>query len=126
QFIVFVTQDQPKELLAYFESQRPTFRKRAGDFEREEAAAIPKQLDALTEFAARAYRRPLEEKEKADLLGLYYKLRETKKLAHDEAFRGILARILASPAFLFRIERAPPGKAPGPINDWELATRLSY
>jgi hypothetical protein len=125
-FIGFVTQDQPKELLAYFEGQRPTFRKRAEDFEQEEAAAIPKQLDALTEFAARAYRRPLDEKEKTDLIALYHKLRDTKGLAHDEAFRGVLSRILASPAFLFRIERAPPGIAPGPINDWEFATRLSY
>jgi len=27
---------------------------------------------------------------------------------------------------LFRIEKAPAGLKPGPINDWELATRLSY
>src|SRR5207302_3474282 len=31
-----------------------------------------------------------------------------------------------APAFLFRIEQAPAGKQPGPVNDWELATRLSY
>ena len=60
-----MTQDQPKELLAYFESQRPVFRKRAEEFEQEElAAAIPRQLDALIEFAARAYRRPLDETRK--------------------------------------------------------------
>jgi hypothetical protein len=34
--------------------------------------------------------------------------------------------VLVSPAFLFRIETAPPGTAPGPVSDWELATRLSY
>jgi hypothetical protein len=125
-FIGFVTQDQPKELLAYFEGQRPAFRKRAEDFEQEEAAAIPKQLDALVEFAARAYRRPVDEKEEADLIGLYRKLHDAKGLTHDEAFRGVLSRILAAPAFLFRIERALPGKDPGPVTDWELATRLSY
>ena len=38
----------------------------------------------------------------------------------------MLARVLVAPAFLFRIEKAPPGKNAGPINDWELATRLSY
>ena len=31
-----------------------------------------------------------------------------------------------SPAFLYRIEKAPPGSAPGPVGDWELASRLSY
>src|SRR5207248_5386693 len=71
QFIGFVTQDQPKELLDYFESQREPFRKRAEEFEKAAAAAEPKQLDALVGFAARAYRRPLTDNEKAKLLGLY-------------------------------------------------------
>src|SRR6185503_9210087 len=38
----------------------------------------------------------------------------------------VLARTLVAPAFLFRIEQAPQGKQPGPVNDWEMATRLSY
>ena len=124
-FIGFVTQDQPKELLAYFEGQRETFRKRAEAFEKDKEAAIPKQLDALLDFAARAYRRPLREPEKADLLALYQTLRK-KGASHEDAFRGVLTRVLVSPAFLFRVEEAPPGKEPGPVGDWELATRLSY
>ncbi len=86
---------------------------------------MPKQLEALLDFASRAYRRPLEEKEKADLLGLFQTLRG-KGVSREEAFRGVLARVLVSPAFLFRVEQATPGKEPGPVNDWELATRLSY
>jgi hypothetical protein len=125
QFIGFVTQDQPKEMLAYFESQRPVFQERADAFLKEEQEAVPKQLDALLRFAERAYRRPLQEKEKTDLLVLYRTVRG-KGVGHEEAFRGVLTRILVSPAFLFRIEQAPAGVAPGPINDWELATRLSY
>jgi hypothetical protein len=125
QFIGFVTQDQPKELLDYFESQRPVFRKRAEEFERDYQAAIPKQLDALLDFAARAYRRPLDAKEKTDLVTLYHTIHK-KGAAHEEALRGVLARVLVAPAFLFRIEHAPPGTAPGPVTDWELATRLSY
>ncbi len=125
QFIGFVTQDQPKELLNYFEGQRPTFRKRAEDFEKDCLAAVPKQLDALPNFTSRAFRRPLSEKEKTDLLALYRTLRK-RGVAHDEAFRGVLARVLVSPAFLFRIEKAPAGTKAGPVNDWELATRLSY
>jgi hypothetical protein len=125
QFIGFVTQDQPKELIAYFEGQREPFRKRAEEFEKDVEAAIPKQMDALLEFTARAYRRPLQEKDKTDLLSLYQSLRK-KDVGHEEAFRGVLARVLVAPAFLFRVEQAPPGKKAGPVNDWELATRLSY
>jgi hypothetical protein len=124
-FIGFVTQDQPKEMVAFFEGQQPAFKKRADDFLKEEEAAIPKQLDALLEFAGRAYRRPLREKEKTDLLALYKTIRD-KGAGHEEAFRGVLTRVLVAPAFLFRIEQAPAGKEPGPVNDWELATRLSY
>src|SRR5207248_9411306 len=47
-FIGFVTQDQPKELLAYFEGQREPFRQRAEEFEREVEAAAPKQFEVLT------------------------------------------------------------------------------
>ncbi|MHB1421653.1 MAG: DUF1592 domain-containing protein [Gemmataceae bacterium] len=125
QFIGFVTQDQPKEMVAYFQGQRPNFQKRANDFLKEEEASIPKQLDALLEFAGRAYRRPLHEKEKLDLLALYQTIRG-RAAGHEEAFRGVLARILVSPAFLFRIEQAPAGEKAGAVNDWELATRLSY
>jgi hypothetical protein len=125
QFIGYVTQDQPKELLAYFESQRDAFRKRAEQLERDEKAAVPKQLEALLDFAARAYRRPLQKKEKDDLLTLYRAL-GAKGASHDEAFRGVLARVLLAPSFLFRIEEAPRGKDPAPVGPWELATRLSY
>jgi Protein of unknown function (DUF1592)/Protein of unknown function (DUF1588)/Protein of unknown function (DUF1587)/Protein of unknown function (DUF1585)/Protein of unknown function (DUF1595) len=125
QFIGFVTQDQPKELLDYFESQRPVFHQRAEEFEKEGVAAIPRQWAALLEFAARALRRPLGEKEKSDLHGLYKALR-SKGAAHEEAFRGVVARVLVSPTFLFRLEKPPPGIEAGPVSDWELATRLSY
>jgi hypothetical protein len=125
QFIGFVTQDQPKELIAYYEGQREAFRKRAEEFAKEVDAAAPKQLDALLDFAARAWHRPLQQHEKAKLLGMFGTLRR-EGAAHEEAFRGVLARVLVSPAFLYRVERAPPGMAPVPVNDWELATRLSY
>jgi hypothetical protein len=124
-FIGFVTQDQPKEMVAYFEGQRPAFQKRADAFLKEEEAAIPNQLEALLEFTRRAYRRPLQEKEKTDLRALYQTIR-AKGAGHEEALRGVLARVLISPGFLFRIEQAPAGKEPADVNDWELATRLSY
>src|SRR5207302_1757595 len=107
-FIGFVTQDQPKELLAYFESQREPFRKRAEDFEKDAEAAIPEQLEALTQLAARAYRRPLQDREKTEIQQLYAALRK-KDMAHEEAFRMVLTRVLVSPSFLFRIEQAAAG-----------------
>lgn len=125
QFIGFVTQDQPKELLAYYEGQRGAFRERSLQFEKELAGAIPRQMQAVDEFAARAYRRPLTEAERQELHHLYQALIK-KGAGHEEAFRGVLARVFLSPVFLFRVEQAPRGAEAGPVNDWELATRLSY
>jgi len=124
-FIGFVTQDNPKELVTYFEGLREPFRKRAEQFEKEVEAAAPRQLEMLVAFAGRAYRRPLKETEKAELLGLHAALRK-KDMAHEEAFRSVLTRVLVAPSFLYRVEQPPAGKAAGAVNDWELATRLSY
>ncbi len=124
-FIGFVTQDQPKELLNYFMDARPEFQKRADECQQEMDAAVPLQMQALADFAARAWRRPLQEADKSELSSLYQSMR-AKGMSHDETFRAVLARVLVAPAFLFRLEQSPPGKTAGPINDWELATRLSY
>jgi hypothetical protein len=47
----------------------------------------------------------------------------------DAGIRAAVARILASPSFLYRIERDPAGVRPGtahPVSDVELASRLSF
>lgn len=125
QFMGYTTQDTPKALQQFFIDRKPLFQKHAEEFLKVEEAAIPRQLDALLAFAEKAFRRPLPEKEKTELRELYAVIRK-KGAAHDEAFRGVLARVLVSPAFLFRIEAAPKGKEPALVSDWELATRLSY
>jgi hypothetical protein len=125
QFIGFVTQDQPKAMVTYFEGQKPVFAQRADETLKLETAAIPMQLDALWSFASRAYRRPLKETERQDLEQLYRTILKNGG-TYVEAFRGVLMRLFASPAFLFRIEEAAAGKAPTPVNEWEFATRLSY
>jgi len=76
----------------------------------------------MLEFAGRAYRCPLTEKEKTDLLALHRALR-AKGHDREESLRRVLARVLVSPTFLLRIEQAPPGKERQAVNDWELATR---
>ncbi len=124
-FIGFTTQDAPKDVQKYFEAKREPFRLRAEAFEKELEGAIPKQMEALLRFAAQAFRRPLEDHERNDLVTLYQSLR-TKEMTSDDAIRNVLARILVSPSFLFRIEKPPAGKMAGAISDWELATRLSY
>ena len=125
QFMGFTTQDTPKAFQQFFIDRKPLFRGHAEAFRKEEEAAIPKHLDALIEFAGKAFRRPLTPKEEKELRELYQSLRN-KISSHDEAFRGVLSRILVAPAFLFRIENVPAGKEPAPVTDWELATRLSY
>ena len=59
--------------------------------------------DALT-FASRAWRRPLTAAEKASLRAFYQKSRTVQQLDHDAAIRALIARILVSPAFLYRVE----------------------
>src|SRR6185369_5434002 len=73
----------------------------------------------------RASRRPLRDAEKAQLRALYQKLR-SEEVPHDKAIDLVLARVLVSPAFLYRSETPASGKAHGPITDLELANRLSY
>jgi len=125
QFIGFVSQDGPPGMLEFFKGQQPNFKQRLEVFQKKEAAASHVQMDALLEFACRAYRRPVNEKEQKELRELYQTIR-TKGASHLDAVRGVLTRIFVSPAFLFRAEHAPVGKAPSVVNDWELATRLSY
>jgi hypothetical protein len=122
QLMEFATQDADPSA---FEPLRQPVAERAAALEQLLLESEPKHLAALVDFAARAYRRPLTEKESADLNSLYANLR-SEGLPHDEAFRLTLARILSGPAFLYRLEKPAPGDAQGPVTDWELAARLSY
>jgi hypothetical protein len=85
----------------------------------------PQQLDAVLEFAGRAYRHPLKDSEKAELRALYRKLR-SEELPHDQAIRLTLARVLVAPAFLYKAEKPGRGVNPAPVDDLQLANRLSY
>ena len=124
-YMGFTTQDTSKAFQQFFIDRKPKFKQDADDFLKWEEAVIPMQMDALLAFAGKAFRRPLQEKEKSDLRTLYHAVRK-KGAGHDEAFRGVLAGILASPSFLFRIEAVSKGREPTPVSDLELATRLSY
>jgi hypothetical protein len=77
--------------------------------ERARLEADPRQLDAILKFAARAYRRPLAQEERDDILSYYHELREKRGLSHEEAMRGSIASILASPDFLYRVDLVDAG-----------------
>src|SRR5262245_26471455 len=57
--------------------------------EKERAEAPAHHLDALVKFAGRAFRRPLSQAEKDDLLGYYNKIRDKdgSALSHEDAIR---------------------------------------
>lgn len=87
----------------------------------------PGHVDALVDFAARAYRRPLAAPEQTAIRAFYTTARDGDgTLDHESAFRATLARVLMSPSFLMRLDRPGPGAEPGPVGDWDLASRLSY
>ena len=91
-------------------------------------AAEPQHVDALVKFAGRAYRRPLSQGERSELVGYYRSLRDKSGLTHEEAIRDSLVRVLMSPNFCFRLDLSStsgPGKAT-PLAPHALANRLSY
>src|SRR5262249_55202845 len=116
----------------------------------------PSHLEELLRFASRAYRRPLTDRERDDLLSYYRGLREKSSLTHEDAMRDMIVLVLMSPDFCYRLdlgEPAPAKSAPAqissktrtaprvkpvsapaearkitvrPLGDFALASRLSY
>ncbi len=82
-------------------------------------------LKALLEFTRRAFRRPLTDSDREDVLSFYRQSRERDSLGHEEAVQDTLVYILMSPQFLFRMDLAAEGPV-RPLTDFELANRLSY
>ncbi len=81
----------------------------------------------LKRFMRRAYRRPVTDEEIDRLVALGHTAEQADN-DFDEDVGLALQVVLVSPHFLFRIEPDPPGGASQdrPLNDFELATRLSY
>ncbi len=98
--------------------------------------AVPgKDLDAeqatrtvIARFASRAFRRPATTEEVQRLADLARQVREADG-TYEEGIQVAVGAVLVSPSFLFKVEqpRSPlPDGAMPPINDYELATRISY
>jgi len=90
-------------------------------FQRGEAGHV---ADTLA-FASRAWRRPLTPVEEADLRAFYRTSRTAQGLSHDDAVRALVARVLMSPAFLYRLETAP-ARVETALDGWQVASRLSF
>lgn len=118
---------------------------------RERSEAIPLHRKALLEFATKAWRRPLTPAEIKDLQITYNALQSKDGLSHDDAMRDSVVRILLSPHFLYRIDldsditsnssadngfsltstlqkklQATPKQTQAALNDYALASKLSY
>ena len=76
---------------------------------------------SIARFARRAYRRPLRVAESGRLKAFLQANVSAGPL--DEAVALTVAGILQAPSMHFRVES---GKKSVPLNQWELATRLSY
>jgi hypothetical protein len=96
--------------------------------DRMRADAEPLHLQALTRFAARAYRHQLDPAERDEVLTFYHRLREKSALSHEEAVRDSIVRILMSPKFCYRVDSvSTAGSGPAhPLSSTALASRLSY
>jgi hypothetical protein len=86
--------------------------------------AEPGHLDDVLAFASRAWRRPLAGEEEERLRTFYQRLR-AESMEHDDAVRAVMARVLVSPAFLYRLETVASDEEK-PLNGWEMASRLSF
>ncbi len=78
-------------------------------------------------LARKAYRRPPSEAELEVLLKVF-DLAKQNKLAYPAALRLMVKAILVSPQFLFitPASEAAPGQSIVPLDDYQLASRLSY
>lgn len=79
----------------------------------------------LETFAYRAWRRPLRPAEKAELRQLFTTIRAGGE-TDDDALRLVMRAIMISPKFLYRVRTAVDDDGDGWLDDYVLASRLSY
>ncbi|MFO0868063.1 MAG: DUF1592 domain-containing protein [Pirellulales bacterium] len=89
------------------------------------AAEREQVRELLRPLVSRAFRRRVTDDELTRLLKLYAEARQSGD-SIERSVQIMLQAVLVSPSFLFRVEEeAAPGKVRD-LNDFELATRLSY
>lgn len=94
----------------------------------EPSATLPPRdaaRQSIEQFTARAFRRPATSVERDRLLSLFDRAIEHKQ-GYDAAVKLVYKAALVSPQFLFQTEVEQPSAAPYAVDDFELASRLSY
>jgi hypothetical protein len=81
----------------------------------------------IRSFTTRAFRRPVNDDEINRLMRLY-RMSRARDESFQQACKFALTAVLVSPNFLYRIEQDPADhpQLAHPLNDYELASRLSY
>lgn len=103
------------------EAHRSLFVAEAGYGDESRAEAARK---IVGRFAERAFRRPVEDDEVEELLGLF-RMAQLRGESFELSVELALTTVLASPRFLFLVE-PEEGAKDRPLDEFELATRLSY
>jgi hypothetical protein len=88
-----------------------------------ERESIPYVTQVLQRFMTRAYRRTVSDAQVDKFVAFYQEIRPEFP-SFEEAIRETLAMILIQPEFLFLLE--PAGEEKRLIDEFELASRLSY
>ncbi len=86
-------------------------------------AACVRQI--VTQAGLRLFRRPLLEGEIASYQKAYARAR-TRSLSHEDAVKEVLTALLVSAQFVYRMELTPSAADTAPLDQYALATRLSY
>lgn len=113
-------------------TESPQARKRVFPFtpadDKDTEAVVATAYQNARDFASRAFRRPVSDAEADRLLGLMRNAWETDA-SEAEIMQTTIAAVLASPFFIYRVEdddATPAVDGVRPLNDFELASRLSY
>ena len=83
----------------------------------------------LDRFARRAFRRPVDDRTLDRLVAIAESVYRLPGKTFEEGIAQAMVAVLASPRFLFRVEDVEPGQSGrphAPIDEYALASRLSY
>lgn len=94
----------------------------AGD-ERQDAAYV---REIFAKLLPRAYRRPVSTAEIDAAAAVVQHAQQTSQATFLEALRIGVQQVLCSPGFMFLNEPSVTSSAPRALNDYEIASRLSY
>ena len=95
-----------------------------GDVKRREYAR-----EVLTAFTTKAFRRPADERTVERLVKIAESIYAKPDKTFEQGIAQAIVAVISSPRFLFRIEKAEPGPAGeafARIDEYSLASRLSY